>query len=583
MMQIRNTTSALAILAALSAAALTGCNQQPAQHSQTAQVLDQPPPLPLTTADVPQAAPAPVGTALPAAPAARVASVASPRDRYAYADRAYQVARVLGDAPPDYAFDYEGTRPWVWRSSRATRLVERTPEGQRFYYYDPGQSYPYLVQDGGYSYGYSNGQLVVVYDSSGRPLDPAYVSERADLAGRYLYRAQQLYNSALTSQRQAVAAARWQERRAEIDAERTRWEQQQQEYADWRAYHDDHAAQEQAYWQDEQARRAAEAERYNQALGGAYQQGRYDQRGQDVNNGNGGALAAALAAAAAAYVVGRNSDRHDHDRAGPPPQAQPQPAYQQPQGGQPPFGQRPNDQRQGDQRPNDQRPPEQHQGGGFNPRPQPAPAQPQAQNPAPTAAPAPVPGQRPDQGSGGPRRPGGFGRDRGAPGAPPPGAPAQPAPQAGPSPQQVEAARRQQQEQQRQQQDAAQAAARQAAVQQQAQQAAARQAAVAQQRAQAEAQRQAAQQAAQQAAASQRAQAMEAMRAGQAQHAAAQPQQTVQERIAETRAAAAKAVAASPPPVKAAPPAEAKPAGAPNGGEHRRGPERPGQPTPQQN
>ena len=323
MTQLRNNTSKLALVAALLAAStLAACGQNGA-NTQTAQVQDQPPPLPLTTTETAPAAAAPTGTALPSAPAVRVASVASARDRYAYADRAYQTARVLGDAPPDYAFDYQGTRPWVWRSNRSTRVIERTPQGQRYYYYDAGQASPYLVQDGGYSYGYSNGQLVVVYDSQGRPLDPALIQERADLAGRYLYRAQQLYNAALTSQRRAVAAQRWQERRAQIDAQRNQWEQQQQQQDDWRAYHDDHAAQEQAYWQDEQHRRAVESQQYNAALGNAYQDGRYDQRGQDANNGDGGngALAAALAAAAAAYVVGRNSEHHD--RGGPPPRPNP--------------------------------------------------------------------------------------------------------------------------------------------------------------------------------------------------------------------------------------------------------------------
>jgi hypothetical protein len=317
MHHLKRSTSVFALTAAVAALTLAGCNQNSPQKTA---VLDQPPPLPLTTTDVPMANAAPIATALPAAPAARVASVAL-NQRYAYADRAYQVARVLGDAPPDYAFDYEGTRPWVWRSSRAFRVVERTDAGQRYYYFDPGQSSPYLVQDPAYSYGYSNGQLVVVYDAQGRTLDPSLIGQRADLAGRYLYRARSLYNAALSSQRQAVAVARWQERRAAIDADRARWEAQQNQYADWRAYHDEHEAEQQSYWQGEQDRRAAEASRYNEALGGAYTDGRYDQRAQD-NGGKGVALAAALAAAAAAYTVGRHHDDNARDRGPPPPPQQ---------------------------------------------------------------------------------------------------------------------------------------------------------------------------------------------------------------------------------------------------------------------
>ncbi len=324
MTSFRDTSSKLALIAALAAATLAGCNQS-GPGNQTSAVLDQPPPLPLTTTDTAPSNAAPIGSALPAAPRATIGRVAAPRDRYAYADRAYQTSRVLGDTPPDYAFDYNGTRPWVWRSNRSTRVVERTPEGQRYYYYDAGQANPYLVQDPQYSYGYSNGQLVVVYDNQGRTLDPAFVDERADLAGRYLYRAKQLYNAALTRDRQAVAAARWQERRAAIDADRARWEQQQAQYADWRAYHDEHAAQQQAYWQDEQDRRAIEAQRYNDVLGSTYDQGRYDQRRQDVNvGGSGSSLATALVAAAAAYSLGRASDHHQNRDAAPPTQTQSQ-------------------------------------------------------------------------------------------------------------------------------------------------------------------------------------------------------------------------------------------------------------------
>jgi len=70
-----------------------------------------------------------------------------------------------------------------------------------------------------YSYGYNDGQLVVVYDRSGRIMDPGFIDQRADLAGRYLARARALRAAALGGQRQPVAVANWTQRRSQIYAD----------------------------------------------------------------------------------------------------------------------------------------------------------------------------------------------------------------------------------------------------------------------------------------------------------------------------------------------------------------------------
>ena len=55
-----------------------------------------------------------------------------PTDAYGYVDQAYGLSSAIGKAPPDYTFDYEGTRPWVWRTeTNALRVEEQTPEGDR--------------------------------------------------------------------------------------------------------------------------------------------------------------------------------------------------------------------------------------------------------------------------------------------------------------------------------------------------------------------------------------------------------------------------------------------------------------------
>ena len=171
-----------------------------------------------------------------------------------------------------------------------------------------------------------SGALVVVYDRNGRIMDPSFIAQRADFAGRYLARARALRAAALGRQRQAVAVASWAARRAQIQADRSAWQQQQAQYPDWRAYDAANAPQQDAYWAPVQERRAAESQAYDQALSGAYSQGRADQRSRDQTTGlevaGGGA---ALAAAAAIY----NAGHHNHSAPPPvamaPPQPQPQP------------------------------------------------------------------------------------------------------------------------------------------------------------------------------------------------------------------------------------------------------------------
>jgi hypothetical protein len=121
--------------------------------------------LPLANGSAPASSPAPVASALPPATPVRYATM-NPGDRYAYLDRAYSLSRTFGDAPPDYTYDYQQQRPLVWRSDDGyQRVAENVPDGNmRYYYYQPGAQQPYLVQDIDYAYGYSNGELTVVYD-----------------------------------------------------------------------------------------------------------------------------------------------------------------------------------------------------------------------------------------------------------------------------------------------------------------------------------------------------------------------------------------------------------------------------------
>jgi hypothetical protein len=246
---------ALLLSTVLSAATLSACNK-PATPQAAA---------PMGSVAVAEAPPAPSADALPPAPPAPVGRVSNPDDSYGYLSRAYYVDDAFGDSAPDYGFDYDGTEPWVWRADhRGYRVVERLSSGDRYYYYDDGADQPYLVRDPDYAYGYDNGQLVVVYDSRGRLMSSDYARQRADYAGRYLYRARALSQAARQERRAPVPVANWNQRRAAFDADRARQDDQRRQDDQWRAYNDRHAAQQQAQWADERGRRQALAAQQQQ-------------------------------------------------------------------------------------------------------------------------------------------------------------------------------------------------------------------------------------------------------------------------------------------------------------------------------
>ena len=206
---------------------------------------------------------------MPAAPPIRTATLAGPPDAsYAYVDRAYEVNHGFGDAPPDYAFDYDGSQPWAWRSDEGyERVDEPVNGGDRDYYYEPNSDDPYLVRDDDYSYGYRGGILVVVYDREGRPLPPdQWRWSRAATALHALYwRKRELRAAEQRQPHRGVGRTPWQQRRGVIVADHQAWAAQQQSNPDWRSYHDQSAPQ-YAVFDAMRARREAEAVRVDQTL-----------------------------------------------------------------------------------------------------------------------------------------------------------------------------------------------------------------------------------------------------------------------------------------------------------------------------
>ena len=228
--------------------------------------------LPLATGEALSIAPAPTVEALPAAPATKVVYVSEPEQSYEYVDDAYAMSDAIGDAPPDYGFDYEDSHPWAWRTAGdALRLYEATSDGDRYYYYRRGESDPYLVRDSGYAYAYSGGNLVTVYDDRGRALDRNETDRRSEYAGRYLARARSLERAAAQDRRQQVVAANWAARQSQVRQDNARWADQQRQSAQWQAYHNRQTAQKNTQWQAERTRRQQESVAFNRWHDNNYQ------------------------------------------------------------------------------------------------------------------------------------------------------------------------------------------------------------------------------------------------------------------------------------------------------------------------
>jgi hypothetical protein len=182
----------------------------------------------------PPAAPAPAAAALPPAP---VEAPSPPVQQYRYVDQAAALSSALANVPPNYAIDYQGTKPWVWRAPNGGyRVVETIPGGQRTYFYAPGARAPYLVRDTQYTYAFDNGRLAVVYGPAGQALPAAVAARQAAIAGRYFQRAQWLHDAAMNSRKEAASAADWRAHQAAMAAQQAARDRDRRQNADWRAW-----------------------------------------------------------------------------------------------------------------------------------------------------------------------------------------------------------------------------------------------------------------------------------------------------------------------------------------------------------
>jgi hypothetical protein len=162
---------------------------------------------------------------LPYAEPAQVRPAPNLYDGYALAERAYAYDRAAWRAPPDYGFDYGDVQPWVWRTAGDDLMfAEPIDDGYRFYYYEPGEPYPYFVRDPNYGYAYGQGGvLTAVLTAAGALLANDQLYDRADIAGRYLARGYDLRRAYTAEPRFEVARPTWRAQAPRLVAAREPW------------------------------------------------------------------------------------------------------------------------------------------------------------------------------------------------------------------------------------------------------------------------------------------------------------------------------------------------------------------------
>ena len=259
-------TRAAALAAIAPALATAACNRPDATggNAQAQFALPAlPATLPLEAGAATEIAPAPSASDLPDAAPLQRARVADPREAYGYADAAYSYDEALGDAPPDYGFDYEGSDPWTWQGyDDSTVFAEPIDDGYRYYYYRSGADEPYFVRDPYYSYGFAGGLLAVIYAADGGIVPYADYGPRLGYASRYYARGRDLWSASRRAQRRPVIAADWLRQRPVILAARERWGAGRAHQPAWQQYHEANRPRQAAYWQAEQVRRQADARRF---------------------------------------------------------------------------------------------------------------------------------------------------------------------------------------------------------------------------------------------------------------------------------------------------------------------------------
>jgi len=166
-----------------------------------------------------------------------------PMQAYAYPERAYTVSRAAYQRPPSYAFAYDNGQPWAWDVADEGLMFAEPYGGDdwRYYYYEPGEDYPYYVQDADYGYAYGDdGALLALFTAAGVLIGADRYDEYRPRAGYYWTRAEDLNRNYYRAPRYRVEDAVWRERAPVVFRSQDRWYRAFEAQPGWReaARHD---------------------------------------------------------------------------------------------------------------------------------------------------------------------------------------------------------------------------------------------------------------------------------------------------------------------------------------------------------
>ncbi len=214
------------------------------------------------------------GAAMAAPGAGMGQSVPQSADDYQWIDQADALWDAIGDAPPDFAFAFEGQEPWAWQTTDGyTIIVEDAGAGGiRSYYFAPGATGPFLAVEPGMSFAYVRGRLAMVYDADGEAAPRAEFGDYDDAAGNLHARAVRLREALAGRDYRPVDTDAWIDASPYLLSFIQVWDSGRSRYPGWSRYHERSDA---AAWRRrfdaEQRRRREAAERFRHWRQGGFQ------------------------------------------------------------------------------------------------------------------------------------------------------------------------------------------------------------------------------------------------------------------------------------------------------------------------
>ncbi|MFS2112529.1 hypothetical protein ACCC88_22790, partial [Sphingomonas sp. Sphisp140] len=212
---------------------------------------------------------------------------------YEWIDRADALWDAIGDAPPDFAFSFEGAEPWAWQTADGyTIIVEDAGTGGiRSYYFAPGARGPFLAVEPGMSFGYDAGRLAMVYDADGEAAPRAEFADYDDPAEDLYDRGVRLQDALAGRDYRPVDTQAWIDASPYLFSFIQVWDGGYNRYPGWARYR---ARSDAAAWRHrfdgEQRRRREMAERFRRWREGGFQgppPGRFHRPGRPDRPGTG--------------------------------------------------------------------------------------------------------------------------------------------------------------------------------------------------------------------------------------------------------------------------------------------------------